>query len=124
MNSSHPKEYITVNETVNYSIFENRCQSFNNWNAIQHNAGQTFFKKIAINIHQLQLITNDFSFAQNFGNPQLLASAGDCYHNNPECPRGEFSVNLEGTDFKIDPRTKWEISGNNSTMKFSQHVSK
>lgn len=123
MNSTYPKEYITVNEQHNYSVFSDRCKSLQNWEAIKHNSGQTNFKKIRINLQQLQLIANDFSFASTYGNAQLLASAGDCYHNNPECPRGEFSVNLTGTGFKIKQNNKWTPYGNNATMAFSQKVS-
>lgn len=122
MNSTYPKEYITVNEH-NYSVFSDRCKSLQHWEAIKHNSGHTNFKKIRINLQQLQLIANDFSFASTYGNPQLLASAGDCYHNNPECSRGEFSLDLTGTGFKIQPNNKWTTYGNNSTMAFSQIVS-
>lgn len=123
MNTTYPKEYITVNVTHNYSLFSYRCKSLHNWEAIQHNSGQTNFNKIRINLQQLQLIANDFSFADIYGNAQLLASAGDCYHNNPECQRGEFSVDLTGTGFKIKQNNKWNTYGNNATMAFSQKVS-
>jgi thrombospondin motif-containing protein 9 len=85
--------------------------------------GTTRFNKIRLNIHNLQVIENDYTFASTVGKPQPFASAGDCYSSTEMCPQGDFSVNLEGTGFRIRPSTKWDVKGQNATMRMVIDVS-
>lgn len=85
--------------------------------------GTTRFKKIRININSLQVIEDDFQFADTNGRQQSFASAGDCYSNTGNCPQGDFSINLDGTGFRIRPSTQWETKGQNPAMQFVIKVS-
>lgn len=76
-----------------------------------------------LNLSNLQVIDDDFRFTRTTGNrPQTFGSAGDCYSNTAQCPQGHFSINFEGTRFRISPRVKWESRGKNSTMIFNTKV--
>lgn len=85
--------------------------------------GTTRFHKIRIDIHTLRVLTNDYTFADTSGTPQPFGTAGDCYSNNLVCPQGDFSINLEGTKFRIRPNTVWEVNGQNSAINYVIKVS-
>lgn len=85
--------------------------------------GTTHFHKVRVNINNLLVVGNDFTFAQTSGKMQAFASAGDCFSSTERCPQGDFSVNLEGTGFKIRSSTRWELKGQNATMKVLIRVS-
>lgn len=82
-------------------------------------SGHTFFSKIRIDLHSLQVIIDDYTFARSTGNrKQPFASAGDCFSSTQQCPRGVFSINFENTKFRIRPKTRWETRGMNATQQF------
>jgi len=45
------------------------------------------------------------------GDPVPFGTAGDCYTSAGGCPKGEFSINLEGTGFRLEGYTKWKAVG-------------
>lgn len=131
--SSSPKEYITVNHLENYSIYydyktsdPDRCPPESRNREFRDNStssGRTHFRKIRINLPDLRIIENDFTFAETVGTPQLFGSAGDCYNRNKECPQGDFSINLEKTGFHIRAGARWDTFGHSVIMKVSKPVS-
>lgn len=85
-------------------------------------SGQTLFTKVRIDLHSLQVITDDYTFSRTSGRrPQPFATAGDCFSSTQQCPRGVFSINFENTKFRIRPRTRWETRGMNATQQFAGH---
>uniref|UniRef100_A0A0K8VCK3 A disintegrin and metalloproteinase with thrombospondin motifs 9 n=2 Tax=Bactrocera latifrons TaxID=174628 RepID=A0A0K8VCK3_BACLA len=127
--SSSPKEYLTVNHLENYSIYydyktsePNKCPPESRNREFRDNStssGRTNFRKIRINLPDLRVIENDFTFAETVGTPQLFGSAGDCYNRNKECPQGDFSINLEKTGFHIRAGARWDTFGHSVIMKVS-----
>ncbi|XP_029407527.2 A disintegrin and metalloproteinase with thrombospondin motifs 9 isoform X2 [Bactrocera dorsalis] len=127
--SSSPKEYITVNHLENYSIYydyktsvPDRCPPESRNREFRDNStssGRTNFRKIRVNLPDLRIIENDFTFAETVGTPQLFGSAGDCYNRNKECPQGDFSINLEKTGFHIRAGARWDTFGHSVIMKVS-----
>ncbi|XP_017053431.1 A disintegrin and metalloproteinase with thrombospondin motifs 9 isoform X2 [Drosophila ficusphila] len=126
MDRGTPREYVNVDPQDNYSIYyeyrtkqtnscppESRRHEYYN----DQNSGRTHFSKLRLNITDLRILDNDFQFAESHGQPQKLASAGDCYNRNGQCPQGDFSVNLKNTDFTIRPGTVWNMHGQYSVMK-------
>ncbi|XP_049282988.1 A disintegrin and metalloproteinase with thrombospondin motifs 9-like [Anopheles funestus] len=128
MATRSPVEYLSLpaGATENYAIYikrraadANRCQmSPRDWEDESISYGATHYQKIRINISTLQVYTNDFEFTTSSGTKQSFGSAGDCYSNTGHCPQGDFAINLEGTPFRIRPRTTWETAGVNSVIKF------
>ncbi|XP_067615530.1 A disintegrin and metalloproteinase with thrombospondin motifs 1 isoform X3 [Eurosta solidaginis] len=127
---SAPKEYISVNQLENYSIYydykttdPDRCPPESRKREFRDNStssGRTHFRKIRISLPDLRIIENDFTFAESLGTPQLYASAGDCYNRNMECPQGDFSINLENTGFRLRAGAQWDTFGNSVIMKVSK----
>uniref|UniRef100_A0A182NLF3 GON domain-containing protein n=1 Tax=Anopheles dirus TaxID=7168 RepID=A0A182NLF3_9DIPT len=123
-----PAEYLTLpaGPTENYAIYINRraadankCQnSRRDWADESISYGATHYRKIRIHLPTLRVITNDFLFTNSSGKKQAFGSAGDCYSNTGKCPQGDFAINLDGTPFRIRPRTTWDTAGVNSVLKF------
>ncbi|XP_075146854.1 ADAM metallopeptidase with thrombospondin type 1 motif A isoform X2 [Haematobia irritans] len=129
MRSAHPKEYVTVNETENYSIYydhktrtpdhcppESREREYRDTSL---RSGRTTFRKIGIDIVTLRVFEDDFTFADTLGTPQPYGSAGDCYNRRKQCPQGDFSINLEHTGFRLRHGAVWEAYGNHVIIKES-----
>lgn len=82
-------------------------------------SGLTYFSKVRIDVHSLQVIIDDFTFAHTTGRrQQSFGSAGDCFSSTKRCPRGSFSINFETTKFRIRPKTHWETRGLNAIQHF------
>ena len=82
-------------------------------------SGLTYFSKVRIDLHSLQVIIDDFTFARTSGRRQQpFGSAGDCFSATQRCPQGAFSINLENTKFRIRPKTRWETRGMNAIQHF------
>lgn len=64
----------------------------------------------------------DYTFAETIGQPKSFGSAGDCYSKTGECPKGAFSIDLDGTGFRVRARTNWEANGTNSTIRYIHEV--
>ncbi|KAH8295114.1 hypothetical protein KR018_007268, partial [Drosophila ironensis] len=126
MTSRTPREYVTVDQQENYSIYyeyrskltnscppESRAHEYYN----DQNSGRTHFAKLRLNITDLRVMDNDFEFSESRGQAQKLGSAGDCYNRNGQCPQGDFAINLEGTGFTMRPGTVWTTHGQSAVMK-------
>ncbi|GAB0092696.1 A disintegrin and metalloproteinase with thrombospondin motifs 9 [Sergentomyia squamirostris] len=133
MNTSSPKEYLTLKagDTENYSrYFEKRSKDRSQCPDSVHHmftddtipSGVTRYSKVRINVHTLQVINDDFAFAHTSGHTQPFASAGDCFSITGQCPRGVFSVNVEGTGFRIRPTQQWETKGQNAAIIFHEKL--
>ncbi|XP_031637497.1 A disintegrin and metalloproteinase with thrombospondin motifs 9 isoform X2 [Contarinia nasturtii] len=129
MNSTNPQEYISLrDDRENYSLYFDRrsrnkdeclINESDHWVDSTIASGLTYFSKVRIDLHSLQVITDDFTFARTSGRRQQpFASAGDCFSTTRRCPRGAFSINLENTKFRIRPRTRWETRGMNVIQHF------
>uniref|UniRef100_A0A2M4ADI9 Putativedisintegrin and metalloproteinase with thrombospondin motifs 9 n=1 Tax=Anopheles triannulatus TaxID=58253 RepID=A0A2M4ADI9_9DIPT len=128
MATATPLEYLTLasGPVENYAIYINRraadankCQvSDRDWTDETNSYGATHYRKIRLQLPSLQVITNDFQFTNSSGKKQSFGSAGDCYSNTGRCPQGDFAINLEGTPFRIRPRTVWKTNGVNAVIKF------
>ncbi|XP_053671313.1 A disintegrin and metalloproteinase with thrombospondin motifs 9 [Anopheles nili] len=126
MATGSPKEYLTLpsGPSENYAIYINRraaeankCKSKRaDWVDESISYGATHYRKIRLHLATLQVQTNDYHFTSGSGKKQLFGSAGDCYSNTGRCPKGEFSINLEGTSFRIRPSTKWDKDGENAVI--------
>lgn len=121
--------FFTTGIKENYSLFYSKRSSDmskceNGKGSVDESIqyGTTRFEKIRLNINSMQVMEDDYIFAQITGKPQQFASGGDCYSNSGSCPQGDFFVNLEGTGFRIRPSTTWETSGANSTIGFQIRV--
>ncbi|XP_055713479.1 A disintegrin and metalloproteinase with thrombospondin motifs 20 isoform X2 [Phlebotomus papatasi] len=133
MNTNTPKEYLTLKagSTENYSMYydkrsKDRSQCPDSPHHMFHDetipSGTTWYSKVRLNLHTLQVINDDFAFAHTQGHTQPFASAGDCFSITRRCPKGVFSVNLEGTGFRIRPTMQWETKGQSSAIIFHQNL--
>uniref|UniRef100_A0A6B2E840 Putativedisintegrin and metalloproteinase with thrombospondin motifs 9 n=1 Tax=Phlebotomus kandelakii TaxID=1109342 RepID=A0A6B2E840_9DIPT len=133
MNTSMPREYLTLKagSTENYSMYYDKRSKDRSHCPDSHDqmftdetipSGVTRYSKVRLNVHTLQVINDDFAFAHTSGHTQPFASAGDCFSITGRCPKGVFSVNLEGTGFRIRPITQWETKGQNSAIIFHQNL--
>ncbi|XP_058055860.1 A disintegrin and metalloproteinase with thrombospondin motifs 9 [Anopheles bellator] len=128
MGTATPLEYLTLAAglTENYAIYINRraadankCQtSSRDYTDESVNYGATHYRKVRIDLGTMRVLTDDFQFTNSSGKKQPFGSAGDCYSNTGHCPQGDFAINLEGTPFRIRPRTVWKTDGVHSVMKF------
>lgn len=129
MNTTNPQEFISLkSEHENYSLYFDRrsrnkdeCSTDerNQWADPSLASGLTYFSKVRIDVHSLQVIIDDFTFARTSGRRhQAFGSAGDCFSATQRCPRGAFSINFEHTKFRIRPRTRWETRGMNAIQHF------
>ncbi|XP_051546241.1 A disintegrin and metalloproteinase with thrombospondin motifs 20-like [Myxocyprinus asiaticus] len=132
MQSSYPKEYVTLRsgQTDNYSeVYGYRlqnpfecpyngsrrqdCMCRNDYAA----AGYTVFHRVRLDLSSMCIITTDGKFSQTlFGRSVPFATAGDCY-SAAKCPQGQFSINLTGTGLKVADSSKWVSQGNYVTVK-------
>lgn len=117
-----------IDERENFSLyFDKRSRNKGECPADEHNqwadlsiaSGLTYFSKVRIDVHSLQVIIDDFTFARTSGRRhQAFGSAGDCFSATQRCPRGASSINFEQTKFRIRPRTRWETRGINAIQHF------
>ncbi|XP_058978759.1 A disintegrin and metalloproteinase with thrombospondin motifs 9 isoform X2 [Musca domestica] len=129
MASASPREYVTLNSTENYSIYYDRktrnpdlCPpDSRQWEYadLSLQSGRTSFRKIRIDIFKLQVIVDDFTFADSIGYPQPYGSAGDCYNRRKLCPQGDYSINLAHTGFRIRHGVTWVAQGSHVVIKES-----
>ncbi|XP_010604869.1 A disintegrin and metalloproteinase with thrombospondin motifs 9 isoform X12 [Fukomys damarensis] len=127
MQSSHPKEYVSLihGDSENFSeVYGHRlhnptecpyngsrrddCRCRKDYTA----AGLSSFQKIRIDLGSMQIITTDLQFARTSeGHPVPFATAGDCY-SAAKCPQGRFSINLDGTGLSVTESARWISQGN------------
>ena len=70
------------------------------------------FKKIRVIPNSMQIDAKDFTYATSVGRQIEYGRAGDCYSNSKEdCRKGQFKINLDGTNMKIDGRPQWKATG-------------
>lgn len=122
------KHSIILAERENYSLYFDRrsrnkdeCSTDerHSWADPSLASGFTYFSKVRIDLHTLQVIIDDFTFARTNGRRhQAFGSAGDCFSATQRCPRGTFSINFENTKFRIRPKTRWETRGMNAIQHF------
>lgn len=134
MNTLQPKEYIPLPAGHNYALYYDkkstdkyRCPSTDNANAMYIDpslpSGVTHFQKVRIDLHRLVVVVDDFQFVRHSGTrKQLYGTAGDCFSLDNSCPRGRFSINLEGTRFHIRPGSQWDVSAN-ASISYEKRVS-
>jgi len=76
--------------------------------------GQTWFKRIRFSPSNLLVARNDFTFTYTLkgGNPRKFGSGGDCYSESKvDCRKGEFKINLNGTDMRLTGNVSWVAKG-------------
>ncbi|XP_075230362.1 ADAM metallopeptidase with thrombospondin type 1 motif A isoform X2 [Lycorma delicatula] len=129
MNTSHPKEYITLptGDRENYAeIYDCRlanpdtcpgrienCSFF--IDPKSSTSGLTIFEKIRINVTTLIVDTKDWTFSRQIkGKRVRFGEAGDCY-SRTKCPQGKFSINLVGTGLRVSPYTEWQSLGSHAS---------
>ena len=60
----------------------------------------------------MQIDSKDFTYATSVGRQMDYGRAGDCYSNSKEdCRKGQFKINLDGTNVKLDGRPQWKATG-------------
>ncbi|KAI1733039.1 GON domain-containing protein [Ditylenchus destructor] len=73
--------------------------------------GLSRFRKLRIDLHNMKINPNDFTFAHTeYGNPVPFGSAGDCYSMS-ECPQGRFSIDLRLTGLRVVDDLQWVDQG-------------
>lgn len=112
----------------NYSLYFDRrsrnkdecsMHDYDHWVDPSLASGWTYFSKVRIDLHSLQVIIDDFTFTRTSGRKQqAFGSAGDCFSTTQRCPRGAFSINFENTKFRIRPKTRWETRGMHAIQHF------
>ena len=61
---------------------------------------------------------DDFTHAQVKGNNVKYGTAGDCYSkSNEDCRKGQFKINLSGTQMKVVGNKKWIPTGSPENLK-------
>ncbi|XP_041348350.1 fibrillin-3-like isoform X2 [Gigantopelta aegis] len=86
--------------------------------------GSTMYAKIRINIQKLTIV-QDTTFAVGPLTPAQYGEAADCYtpHRNgvqAHCgPKGQFGIDLTGTNVNIHPQQQWETFGQDSFKNIS-----
>lgn len=61
---------------------------------------------------------DDYTYAVTVGNKMAYGSAGDCYSKSKQdCRKGQFKINLNGTDMKIQGNPTWFAGGTPANMK-------
>lgn len=118
----------STDERENYSLyFDRRSRNKDDCPVNEHDqwvdpslaSGLTYYSKVRIDLHSLQVIIDDFTFARTSGRRhQAFGSAGDCFSTTQRCPRGAFSINFEQTKFRIRPKTRWETRGMHAIQNF------
>ncbi|KAF7637600.1 GON domain-containing protein [Meloidogyne graminicola] len=84
------------------------------------NQGLTRFNKIRVDLHNMKINPNDFTFAlTEYGSPVAYGTAGDCYSMS-DCPQGRFSIDLRGTNFKIVEDLEWIKQGHRTSLKIER----
>ncbi|KAI0977656.1 hypothetical protein GJ496_006635 [Pomphorhynchus laevis] len=119
MTSTQPKEYINLpaGPNSNYAeVFPSRYY-INHPNIIRtsilrecdlNHSGFTGFNKVALNLENLTVITDDYRYAETRYGVQIpFGQAGAC-SSKSSCRKGRFSVNLTGTSFTLDTETIWK----------------
>ena len=126
MNTSHPKEFITLpaGANRNYAYIYGRRLPHRPYTARYRcsgrpgkvnysGAGLTKFRKVRLDVARMAIIRNDFTFAETelYGRRIAYGSAGDCYsmNYNGSCRRGHFRVDLTHTGLRLKPSTEWEL---------------
>lgn len=120
--------FFLSDERENYALYydrrsrnKNECpvSEYDQWVDPSLASGLTYFSKVRIDLHSLQVIIDDFTFARTSGQKQqAFGSAGDCFSTTTRCPRGGFSINFENTKFRIRPKTRWETRGMSAIQRF------
>ena len=60
----------------------------------------------------MQIDTKDFTYATSVGRQMEYGRAGDCYSSSTEdCRKGQFKINLDGTNMKLDGNPQWKATG-------------
>ncbi|XP_062522406.1 A disintegrin and metalloproteinase with thrombospondin motifs 9-like isoform X2 [Corticium candelabrum] len=132
MNTQFPKEFITLlSKTSNYAeIFSktlrnpNTCPTNLTSSIVNSHPyrgkGRTEFSRVRIDVHSMEIMTNDFTFATKSSPGERTVeygSAGDCFSNLGTCPMGEFRVDLRSTGLYVDPKHSWQHQGRHSVVK-------
>lgn len=119
---------MQLDDRENYSLYFDRrsrnkdecsMHDYDHWVDPSLASGWTYFSKVRIDLHSLQVIIDDFTFTRTSGRKQqAFGSAGDCFSTTQRCPRGAFSINFENTKFRIRPKTRWETRGMHAIQHF------
>lgn len=132
MNTVQPKEYITLQQNLNYAMYYDRraldrrqCPRSERDMYADDSlpSGTTHFQKVRLDLHGLRVVEDDYQFARVSGaRQQPFGSAGDCLSEVTGCVQGRFVISFVGTRFRMRSDTRWEVS-TNATMAFSERVS-
>ncbi|KAK7495683.1 hypothetical protein BaRGS_00013130, partial [Batillaria attramentaria] len=116
-----PKEYITLvsGRSKNYAVVYDKIGSKDSCEqeypeTIYSQHGRTEFYRVRVNVPQLSVVLDDFTFSVGYGAENTsFGFAGDMYAYQSTCkPLGQMSIDLQGTPFIISPDVKWVWSGN------------
>ncbi|XP_046609798.1 A disintegrin and metalloproteinase with thrombospondin motifs 20-like isoform X2 [Neodiprion virginianus] len=74
-------------------------------------SGRTMFRRIRLDPRTLIVDVDDFTFSWTKGSKRVeFGKAGDCY-SSVQCPQGQFSINLVGTQLGLSPTLSWVSQG-------------
>ncbi|XP_046474608.1 A disintegrin and metalloproteinase with thrombospondin motifs 9 isoform X1 [Neodiprion pinetum] len=74
-------------------------------------SGRTMFRRIRLDPRTLIVDVDDFTFSWTKGSKRVeFGKAGDCY-SSAQCPQGQFSINLVGTQLGLSPTLSWVSQG-------------
>jgi hypothetical protein len=110
MKTENPKEFLPLNAGAknNYAMVYSKrlppnskatCTEKPDVTWFYSKTGITRFTKVRIDLKSMSIIADDYTFAKTDGTPVPFGTAGDCYSpsTDPDCRKGEFSIDLSGT---------------------------
>ncbi|XP_041369669.1 uncharacterized protein LOC121383641 [Gigantopelta aegis] len=117
--AKNAREYVTL-KAINRGNYPNlklmNCKGTERA-GLRKVAGRYAFAKVRVNIKNMELVLNDFTFATTVGVKQRYGIAADCYtnHNNgrrASCgTKGYFIIDTSGTGMIINESTQWKTFG-------------
>lgn len=140
LSGSEPKEYLNLpaGNDKNYAIVYDRRLPTSPVTArfqcdgaispsIYRNRGKSYFSKIRLNLDDLTVVSEDFTFA--YGDPRgstvPYGTAGDCFSMNPgQCRKGSFLIDLTDTGLKVNDDVKWKNLGYPSDIEIQDFTKK
>ncbi|XP_041348349.1 uncharacterized protein LOC121367946 isoform X1 [Gigantopelta aegis] len=124
--SSTPVEFLELQNTNEgfYPGVENPSCSGSVTPISSPESGSTMYNKIRLDVQKLTIV-QDTTFAVGPLTPAQYGEAADCYtpHRNgvqAHCgPKGQFGIDLTGTNVNIHPQQQWETFGQDSFKNIS-----
>ena len=118
MTQETPIEYLNVDRSSNIVHYDPRrfhdlhtCNFDRLTVSWEEPAAHVVFDKIRLNINNLAVISDDFTFSETLGVFRPFGTAGDCHGHSASCVLGYFKIDLSKTCFKVNDDVVWSMNG-------------